>query len=483
MYRYKILIVDDDKLLQNSLTTILSMKYDVFVTGTGEDAIELLKNTSVDLVLLDIRLPGMDGIETLEAILRRDEEFLVIMMTAYEDITTVVTSMKMGAYDYLVKPLDIDELELIVERALDNLKLKKEVEELRKQCRTEFDIDNVIGESKGIKDALDQTRKIARSHDTTVLIEGETGTGKEVISRAIHYQSRRIGKPFISINCGAINKDLVESELFGYEKGTFTGGLHEGKKGKIELAHEGSLFLDEVSELIPSAQVKLLRFLENKDFYPVGGTEKKKVDVRVIAATNKSLEKAIGEGTFREDLYYRLNIVKIYLPPLRERPEDVIPLVLFYMDKFNLQCGKNFRGLSKSAEKIMLNHRWPGNVRELRNIIERIMIMEDDVEIRARHLAFLNDAGMVPSPSDTPDIAIPPSGLNLEELNRKLIIKALKQAGGNKTEAVEAFQKAQQMGLSEATLDPPEVPIYQKLLKALEPELQKQPSDLELSAR
>ncbi|MBN2256208.1 MAG: sigma-54-dependent Fis family transcriptional regulator [Deltaproteobacteria bacterium] len=446
MYRYKILIVDDDKLLQNSLTAILSDNYDVLVAGTGEDAVALLRDTPVDLVLLDIRLPGIDGIETLRAIQKRDEDFLVVMMTAYEDIATVVTSMKMGAHDYLVKPLDIDELEIIIERALTTLKLKKEVEELRRQCRAEFHIDNVIGESRGMKDALEQVGKVARSYDTTVLIEGETGTGKEVIARAIHYQSIRIGKPFISINCGAISRDLVESELFGYEKGTFTGGLHDGKKGKIELAHEGSLFLDEISELIPSAQVKLLRFLENKDFYPVGGTEKKKVDVRVIAATNISLEKAIAAGSFREDLFYRMNIIRIYLPPLRERREDIIPLVLFYMNMFNLQCGKNFQSLSKSAEKMLLGHRWAGNVRELRNTIERIMIMEDDSEIRARHLAFLNDKGNAQVHPRTLDISIPPVGINLEELNRNLIIEALKQAGGNKTEA------ARLLGMSRPTI-------------------------------
>jgi len=446
MYRYKILIVDDDKLLQNSLMTILSGKYDVIVAGTGEEAVELLKKTSVDLVLLDIRLPGIDGIETLRAILKRDEEYLIIMMTAYEDISTVVTSMKMGAHDYLVKPLDVDELELIIERALDTLKLKKEVEELRRQCRAEFDIVNVIGESKGMKEALDQTGKIARSHDTTVLIEGETGTGKEVIARAIHYQSTRIGKPFISINCGAISKDLLESELFGYEKGTFTGGLHEGKKGKIEPAHGGSLFLDEISELIPSAQVKLLRFLENKEFYPVGGTEEKKIDVRVIAATNKSLEKAIASGTFREDLYYRLNIVRIFLPPLRERREDIIPLVLFYLDKFNRQCRKNFRSLSKSAEKKLMDHYWAGNVRELKNTIERVVIMEDDTEIKTQHLSFLTDARTVTSPPNISDITIPPSGLNLEDLNKQLIIQALKQSDGNKTEA------ARLLGMSRPTM-------------------------------
>jgi DNA-binding NtrC family response regulator len=446
MYRYKILIVDDDKLLQNSLTTVLSDKYDVLIAGTGEDAITLLRDRSVDLILLDIRLPGIDGLETLRAILQQDKEFLVIMMTAYEDIATVVASMKMGAHDYLVKPLDIDELEIIIERALTTLKLKKEVEGLRRQCRAEFRMDSVIGESRGMKDALEQVGKVARSYDTTVLIEGETGTGKEVIARAIHYQSIRVGKPFISINCGAISRDLVESELFGYEKGTFTGGLHDGKKGKIELADEGSLFLDEISELIPSAQVKLLRFLENKEFYPVGGTEKKKVDVRVIAATNKSLEKAVAKGTFREDLYYRMNIVRIYLPPLRERKEDIIPLVLFYMDMFNQQCGKNFQDLSKGAEKRLLNHRWAGNVRELRNTIERIMIMEDDSGINARHLSFLNDSGMVLSPFNIPDIAIPSSGLDLEQLNKTLIIKALKQSSGNKTEA------ARLLGMSRPTI-------------------------------
>jgi len=446
MHNYKILIVDDDTLLQNSLNNILSEKYHVIIAGSGEDALRRLAGEAVDLVLLDIRLPGISGIETLRAILERDKELLVIMMTAYEDVNTVVTSMKLGAYDYFIKPLDIDELDLIIDKALDTLKLKKEVEELRQQCLAEFDIDTIIGESKGMKNALELTAKVAKGRDTTVLIEGETGTGKEVIAKAIHYRSLRIGKPFISINCGAINKDLVESELFGYEKGTFTGGLREGKKGKIELADSGSLFLDEISELMPAAQVKLLRFLENKEFYSVGGTETKKVDVRVIAATNKNLEDAIETAGFREDLFYRLNVIKIFLPPLRERQEDILPLVLFYMDRFNVECGRNFRGLSKGAEALLLHYGWPGNVRELRNTIERVMLTEDDTIITEDHLAFLHNARRRVRSAEVPDVSIPPHGIDLEGLNKQFIMQALELSGGNKTGA------AKLLGISRPTI-------------------------------
>ncbi|MCL4501366.1 MAG: sigma-54 dependent transcriptional regulator, partial [Deltaproteobacteria bacterium] len=290
MYRYKILIVDDDKLLQNSLKNVLSEKYDTRVVGSGEAALDLLRKTSVDLVLLDVRLPGLDGIETLQQIKKLSQDLLVIMMTAYEDVKTVITSMKMGAHDYLVKPLEIEELEIIVEKALETLKLKKEVEELRRNYLKEFNVGNIIGESPAIKRAIEFANKVAKGYDTTVLIEGETGVGKEVIARTIQSRSDRFNKPFVVINCGAISKDLVESEMFGYEKGTFTGGLQEGKKGKLEMADGGTLLLDEISELLPDSQVKLLRFLEEKEFFPVGGTQKRKVDIRIIAATNKSLE-------------------------------------------------------------------------------------------------------------------------------------------------------------------------------------------------
>ncbi|MFB3924759.1 MAG: sigma-54-dependent transcriptional regulator [Syntrophales bacterium] len=447
MYRHKILIVDDDRLLQNSLSNILSGKYDVVIAGSGEVALQATKEQCFDLILLDIRLPGIDGVETLQQIRAHEKATRVIMMTAYEDVKTVIKSMKMGASDYLVKPLDIEELEMIIEKELETLKLKREVEELRKHYIKEFNVDNIIAESKGIREALKLARTVAKSDDTTFLIEGETGTGKEVVARMIHSCSSRFGEPFIGINCGAISKELIESELFGYEKGTFTGGLQEGKKGKIELAENGTLFLDEISELLPSAQVNLLRFLEEREFYRVGGTDKKKVDVRIIAATNKSLEEAIQKGTFRKDLYYRLNVARIFLPPLRERKEDIIPLLIFFVDKFNVKFGKNFRGVSREARELLMQHRWVGNIRELRNFVERVILVENDSEIRTEHLTFLYSQS-VDHPGGSPEMnwQLPSGGLNLDELVKNLIVQALKITRGNKAQA------AKLLGMSRPTM-------------------------------
>jgi DNA-binding NtrC family response regulator len=448
MYRYKIMIVDDDKLLQNSLKNVLSEKYDTLVVGKGEDALELLRRNAVDLVLLDVRLPGQDGIETLKQIKALKRDLLVIMMTAYEDVKTVINSMKMGAYDYLVKPLEIEELDLIVEKALETLKLKKEVEELRKHYLKEFNVGNIIGDSQAIKRAIDFADKVAKSYDTTVLIEGETGVGKEVIARTIQSRSARFDKPFVVINCGAISKDLVESELFGYEKGTFTGGLTEGKKGKLEMADGGTLLLDEISELLPASQVKLLRFLEEKEFFPVGGTQKKKVDIRIIAATNKSLEAECRAGRFREDLYYRLNVARITIPPLRERQVDILPLSLFFMHSFNEKFGKNFRSISRGARQLLLDYPWRGNVRELRNAIERVILMEEGEDIQPAHLTFL----VLAQPESNlktaagPALKLPPAGVNLDDLIKGLIIQALELSRGNRTRA------AKLLGLSRPTL-------------------------------
>jgi DNA-binding NtrC family response regulator len=447
MYRYKILIIDDDRLLQNSLRNVLSAKYETVIAGSGEAGIEALGSGDVDLVLLDIRLPGIDGLETLRRIKEAHKNLTVVMMTAYEDIKTVVRSMKIGAIDYLVKPLDIDELEIIIEKAVETLKLKREVEELRKQCARAFDIDNIIGESKGIKDAMKLVNTIARSPNTTVLIEGETGTGKEVIARAIHARSARFGKPFVTINCGSISKELVESELFGYERGSFTGGLSEGKKGKFEIADKGTILLDEISELLPSAQVNLLRFLEEKSFYRVGGNEKKKVDVRIIAATNRSLEDACKEGTFRSDLYYRLNVAKIFLPPLRQRKEDILPLIQFFMSRFNDAFGKSFTGLTKEAMNAVMAYSWVGNVREVRNAVERAILLNDGPLIEANHLTFLDSRGMTSaSPVPAPEFQLPPTGISLDELNKKLIVQALEMSNGNKAKA------AKLLGMSRPTM-------------------------------
>jgi len=445
MYRYKILIVDDDKLLQASLDDILSETYDTLIAGSGEEALRLFKSRPVDLVMLDIRLPGINGIETLRRMKELGGEAVVIMMTAYEDVKSVISSMKMGAFDYLVKPLDIEELEVIIDKALENLKLKREVEELRRQFVKEYNLDDIVAQSNAMKLALRLSDTIARSYDTTVLIEGETGTGKEVIARFIHHRSDRFNKPFVNINCGAISKELVESELFGYEKGSFTGGLQEGKRGKFEAADGGSILLDEISELLPATQVKLLTFLEEKAFYPVGGSEKKHVDVRIIAATNKSLEEGIRENTFREDLYYRLNVARITIPPLRERLADILPLALFFMNKFNEKFRKQFRGISEEAQKLLLDHPWTGNVREMRNVIERVILMEDGQEIEPGHLVFMKKtSGDIATAGRT--IKLPSSGLNLDELSKDLIVQALERSGGHRGRA------AKLLGMSRPTM-------------------------------
>jgi len=411
------------------------------------EALAQIAKVHPDLVLLDIRLPGIDGVETLCRIKELNQGLTVVMMTAYEDVKTVVHSMKKGAADYLVKPLDIDELEIIIEKAVENIKLKREVEALRKQCIKDFDIENIIGESQGIKEAMKLVNTIARSHDTTVLLEGETGTGKEVLARALHTRSTRFGKPFVTINCGAISKDLVESELFGYEKGTFTGGLSEGKKGKFESADGGSILLDEISELLPSSQVKLLRFLEEKAFYRVGGNEKKKVDVRIIAATNKNLEDAVKEGAFRSDLYYRLNVAKIFLPPLRNRKEDIVPLIYYFMNQFNETFGKNFTGLTKEASRVVATHPWIGNVRELRNAVERVVLLHEGPQIQEEHLSFLEtQKTQLPPVWQLIEPHIPLGGMNLDEFIKKLITEALELSSGNRTKA------AKLLGMSRPTM-------------------------------
>lgn len=442
MARYKILIIDDDKLLQESIKDILIEKYDVMIAGTGEEAIKLLKKNHIDLALLDISLPGIDGIETLRLIRKLNFDLIVIMMTAYEDVKSVITTMKMGAFHYLVKPLDIDELEVNIEKALENLKLKRELSEIRSQKAKEFDVGNIVAKSDGMVAAMKIARNVSESYDTTAVLEGETGTGKEVIAKVIHYGSHRYDKPFVGINCGAISKDLVESELFGYEKGTFTGGLSNGKKGKCAMADGGTLFLDEISELLPSAQVKLLRFLEEREFYRVGGTAKIKVDVRVIAATNQSLEDAIREGSFREDLYYRLNVAKILLPPLRERKEDIIPLIILFMKKLNEKFSKQFNGVSPDAEEILLNYQWPGNVRELRNTVERVLLVENDKQIRGHHLGFLKKTELPISPV-SPHKAevnqILDGGVHLTDNVRNIIMQALRESAGNKTLAAKSL--------------------------------------------
>ena len=444
MHRERILIVDDDRLLQNSLTAILRERHQPLVAGSGEEALRLLQRTPVDLVLLDVRLPGMDGIETLGRIRALQAELPVIMMTAYEDTATVIAAMRAGAHDYLIKPLEIEMFELAVDKGLAHLRLKREVETLRRASQERSSLDNVVAESSAIRAVFDFAARVARSHDTTVLIEGESGVGKEVVARLIHHRSSRADGPFVGLNCGAINRELLESELFGYDKGAFTGGLQEGKQGKFEMADQGTLLLDEVSELQPAAQVKLLRFLEEREFYPVGGTLKKKVDVRIIAATNRDLEAQVRAGGFREDLYYRLNVARVRVPPLRERPADILPLARYFLLRFNEKFGRQFHAISPAACDLLLHHPWRGNIRELKNAIERVVLMEDGREVQEAHLAFLAPA--TPPGRRESGLCLPPEGIDLERLTRDLIVQALERTGGNRSRA------ARLLGISRPTL-------------------------------
>ncbi len=444
--QFKILVVDDEPILRDSLQVALtSSGYEVVMARTGEEGLERFQIEQPDLILLDHWLPGINGDEVLRRVKERDPEIPIIIMTAQGSIEMAVNSMKMGAFDFLVKPFELDQVESLIRKGLDRVRLKKEVEWLRAQYQEKFRSGGIIGVSQKMKDILELAEKVAQGPGTTVLIEGETGTGKELLAEYIHFLSPRSSFPFIPINCGAIPKDLFESELFGYEKGAFTGAFEKGKMGKVEAADKGTLFLDEVGELSPSAQVKVLRVLEEKEYFKVGGVEKRKADVRIIAATNKNLETEVKKGNFRDDLFYRLNVVKLMIPPLRERKEDILPLFRFFLERFNEQFKKEFHHLSEEATEKILSYLWPGNVRELRNTVERIVLLERGDTILGKHLSFVSCEER--SEETTPFKPILPSqGISLDEVERAYIVEALKLKKGNKTLA------AKFLGISRSAL-------------------------------
>jgi two-component system response regulator AtoC len=432
--KFKILVIDDEPILRNSLEVALTVSgNDVVTAQSGEEGLDLFQKESPDLILLDHWLPGMNGDEVLRRIREKDTDVLVIIMTAQGSIELAVNSMKMGAFDFLVKPFDLERLEMLVQRALERIRLKKEVEWLRTQYREKFRV-GIIAVSREMRAVLDLAGKVAGGADTTVLIEGETGTGKELLAEYIHFLSPRSAFPFIPLNCGAIPKDLFESELFGYEKGSFTGALEKGKMGKVEAAEKGTLFLDEVVDLPLAAQVKVLRVLEEKEYFKVGGMDKKTADVRIVAATNRDLDQEVAKGRFRADLYFRLNVVKILIPPLRVRTEDILPLFRFFVDRFNEQFKKRFLLIDADAEEQLLAYPWPGNVREIRNTAERIVLLEDGETIRRSHLACLGQkAGDRDEAGHQP--ALPPQGLILDEMEKNYIREALRLKKGNKLQA------------------------------------------------
>src|SRR5210317_1913861 len=387
MIKYSIYIVDDEQTITDSVTMALADDYQIKAFSDAETAIAQLPKDPPDLILLDIGLPGMNGIDALRHIKDIYPDVLVIMITAYEDVDTVISAMKLGAYDYVVKPLYMDGLEVTIGNALETIRLRKEVRTLQEKHLKE-NIPCFIAESNAIQDVMDFVQMVAKSPDTPVLIVGETGTGKELLASAIHYKSPNFKAPFATVNCAAIPKDLIESELFGYEKGAFSGAGTSGKKGLIEESVDGTLFLDEVGDLSLEAQAKLLRFLELGEFYRVGGTKKFHIKTRVVSATNKNLNKMIENGQFRKDLYFRLGVITVKVPSLNERPDDIIPLTRHFLLEFGKKFGKKFTRISSKAENTLLAYNWTGNVRELKNLMERAVLTGNGPELTLRDLGL-----------------------------------------------------------------------------------------------
>jgi len=425
-----LLVVDDEDLLRWSLRQRLeAAEHRVLEAPSGADALRLCQEEQVDLVLLDVRLPDADGLALIQRLRQSSPDTLVVLMTAYSTIESAVQAIKEGAYHYVDKPFELDEVMLIVEKALETTRLRREVRALRARESEPYSFDHVIGGSPALQEVKALLRKIAASPASTVLLTGESGTGKDLAAKAVHYNSERAAGPFMHIVCSALPEALLESELFGHERGAFTDARQQ-KKGLLELADRGTVFLDEVGEMSPVLQAKLLRFLEDKKLKRLGGTTDLRVDVRVVAATNRDLEQEVREGRFREDLYYRLRVLPVTLPPLRERRGDVPLLARYYLDRFNREFRRSVRGFSEAAESAIGAHHWPGNVRELRNVVERAVLLAEGELIEAADLAPL-----APPARRDRTFCLPPEGIDLDALEAELVAQALERTGGNQTRA------------------------------------------------
>jgi DNA-binding NtrC family response regulator len=447
--REKILILEDEKLLRMTLRKRLEDEgYRVLEADHGQAALDLIREDEPDLLLLDYKLPDMTGIDVLRQVREMHLDTSAILLTAFSSIGTAVEAMKLGAHDYLDKPVDYDELLAGMAKALETTRLRREVRRHRNELVRLYGIANIVGRSKATEQILMKIRKIADSAASTVLIQGESGTGKDVVAKAIHYASQRADKPFMNITCTALTESLLESEMFGHERGAFTDAKSL-KKGLLETANGGTVFLDEIGDMGAQLQSKVLRFLEEKTFKRVGGSADIRVDVRVIAATNRDLERMARSGSFREDLYYRLNVVPIDLPPLRERKEDIPDLVDHFLEQFNREFKKNTRRVTDEAMACLTRHAWPGNVRELRNVIERVMILDDRDEIEVTDLpeelfrhagpgedeSHADDPSAAPSASAAALIRLPDEGISLRDVQLELVRQALERTGGNQTKA------------------------------------------------
>ncbi|HET9178578.1 MAG TPA: sigma-54 dependent transcriptional regulator [Terriglobia bacterium] len=448
-----ILIVEDEpKMLRLLELNLADDGYTTRTATTAENGLKILASDKIDLVLSDVKLPGMNGLEFLQAVKRANAAIPVVVMTAYGTVETAVEAMKDGASDFALKPFSIEEIKLIVRKELEVTRLHEENRQLKEALGRRYQFDNIVANSPGMQEVLATVEQVAPTN-ATVLLGGESGVGKDMIARAIHQHSRRVNGPFIKINCTAIPENLLESELFGYEKGAFTGAV-AAKPGKFELADKGTIFLDEIGDMPGSLQVKLLRVLQEREFERLGGTKTIKVDVRVIAATNQDLRAALEQGTFREDLYYRLNVVPISIPPLRDHKEDIPYLVDHFVRRFADSSGKQIEGITPEAMRLLVDFHWPGNVRELENIIERAIVMAGGprIDVGDIRLDIARPSGSVAG-LDAPAVAadgsalpLLPEGLTLEQFEDKLIQEALQRAGGNKSQA------ARLLGLSRNAL-------------------------------
>jgi two-component system response regulator AtoC len=447
--KVNILIVDDEEIVRESLASWLEEDgYEVKVAENADRALERLPEKDWNLAMVDLKMPGMDGIELMDEIRKIRPETIVIIMTAYATVDTAVQAMKKGAYDYIVKPFNPEDLSMTIRKIIEHQKLLKENIYLRKELKKQYRLHDMVSKNHKMIEIFDLVKTVAKSN-STVLVQGESGTGKELLSRAIHMESPRKDAPFVTVSCASLTESLLESELFGYEKGAFTGA-DQARSGKIELAKDGTLFLDEIGDISLKLQMDLLRVLEEKEFRRVGGTQLIPVNSRVIAATNRDLKKAIEEEKFREDLYYRLNVISVYLPPLRERKEDVPLLVEHFIERFNIEMGKNVEGVSEPAMRMLMDFGWPGNARELRNVIERAMVVTKGRMILEADLSLTQAPG-VPLPNNR--------GKSLADMEKEHIRQVLLDNRWN------IIRSAQVLGIDRVTL-------YNKIRKY---ELKKEP--------
>src|SRR6202142_1823187 len=477
----KILVVDDERLVRWSLRQKCEeWGYHVTEAEAGEPGLKLAQHDPPDLVLLDVRLPDINGIQVLEQLKKNESAPAVIMITADPQLDDVKIAIKLGAYDFIGKPLDFDELHVTIKNALEATRLRSEVQSLRGEMKRGAGYHEIVANSPKMTELMNFVRKVASSEATTILIQGESGTGKDLIAKAIHYESSRQERAFVAINCSAIPEQLMEAELFGHERGAFTDAK-QMKKGLFEMADGGTLFLDEIGELSRLLQPKLLRVLEDQVIRRIGGVRDMQVNVRVIAASNRDLEKEVREGRFRQDLYYRLAIIAIFIPPLRERKEDILPLVDFFIERYNQRFRKSVRGITDETRRLLVQSNWPGNIRELRNSIERAMILEDESLLRPAYLPFAvnqasagitafehsaahDNAQALPNGRLLPRLYIPEGGTSLEEVERAMVELAMKQSNNNQTHAAKLLDisrdalryKLKKFGLGQADDQDPE---------------------------